>query len=177
MPSSVAPAVTSATGSPAPGRRRQLISKAVGGLAALAAAGVALAACSGGTVADWARSTGAGGNDYQLVSDIAHLRSGILLHQLARLRVACEATSNDASTADGELPTPDHALTEELNTAYLDLYDGGVDCYEASSFSSAKFARFERLLDAGASALVVAERRLGALAPGANQATGGSGQT
>jgi hypothetical protein len=143
-------------------------------LGALAAA-LLLAGCSGGTVAQWASATGAGANDYQLVSDAQHLRAGIRLHELRAVRTACEAFSADASTADGELPTPDHTLTDELNTAYEDDYVAGDDCWNSSSFTSAKFHRFEQLLAAGSAELARAEKLLGELAPGANSATGGSG--
>jgi hypothetical protein len=144
---------------------------------AAAAAGLLLAACSGGTVAQWAASSSLGANDALLVSDTGHLRAGIRLHELQEVRTACEAFSADASTADGELPTPDHSLTDELNTAYEDDYRAGEDCYAATSFASAAFRRFERLLAAGSAELATAERLAEKLAPGANDATGGSGGT
>ncbi len=151
------------------------VSRAAAAAAAAGLAALLLAGCSGGTVAEWASGSGAGANDYRLVSDAQHLRAGIRLHELQPVRTACEAFSADASTAYGELPTPDHTLTDELDTAYEDDEVAGEDCYAASSMDSAKFRRFEQLLSAGSSALARAEQRLGRLAPGANAATGGSG--
>lgn len=144
-------------------------------VAAVLLAGLLLSGCSKGTVAQWASSMGAGGADYQLVTDAQHLLTGIRLHQFTAVRTACEAFSDDASTADGNLPTPNPTLTDELNTAYQDDYVGGDDCFQATSFDSPKFRTFEHLLAAGSAELAKAEKLLGQLAPGANAATGGSG--
>jgi hypothetical protein len=134
-----------------------------------------LAGCSSGTVGQWAKAASLGSNDALLVSDVAHIRTGIRLRQLQQVRTACAAFSTDASAADGELPSPNRTLTGDLNTAYEDDYSAGEDCYVAPSFTSPKFRQFEKLLAAGSAELATAERLAAQLAPGANNATGGSG--
>ncbi|HTW99915.1 MAG TPA: hypothetical protein VMD59_14120 [Acidimicrobiales bacterium] len=145
------------------------------GVAAAVVAGLLLGGCSSGSVAQWAKASSLGDNDAILVSDAAHLRTGTRLHELEGVKTACQALVEDASTADGQLPTPDETLTDELNNAYEDDYNAGVVCYGTSSFTSAKFRKFERLLAAGSSELATAERLANKLAPGANEATGGTG--
>ena len=109
----------------------------------------ALAACSAGTLSQWVASSGVESNNAQLRSDIGDLENGIRLRELLPLRTACEAFSADASTADGVLPSPDTALTDELNTAYQDFYVAGADCFGAKSFASADYRRFLSRLAAG----------------------------
>ncbi len=152
--------------SPGGSARRQgrpLAVRVAAALAAALAGGIALAACSSGTVAQWVGSSGLAANDGQLVIDIGQLETGIRLHELLPVRTACEAFSADAATADGQLPTPDHPLTDQLDSAYQDFYRAGVACYAAHSFTDSHFARFRDELAAGQRQLAAAERLVGRL--------------
>ena len=154
---------------------RRSLARAAATLAGLLGAGALLAACSPGTVAGWAKSTSAGNHDAVLVSEAAHVRRGIRLHELSQVQTECQGFSDDASVAYDELPTPNQTLTNELSNAYEELEQAGIDCAAAPSLGSAKFHTAERLLAKGSAELAKGEQLLGRLAPGANTPTGGSG--
>jgi len=128
-------------------------------------AGTVLAACTGysGTLAhqvdEWASGASLTTNDGYVTSDISSIAVGIKQHQLTATHTACDGLGSDAGTADGELPTPDTRLTDDLNDAYLDFTKAAQDCSNAKSFG-AGFAPYERELAEGKKAYAAAMHRL-----------------
>jgi hypothetical protein len=52
------------------------------------------------------------------------------------VRTVCALLTTDAQTAIGNLPTPDPALTQDLNRAYEDAAAAGTDCYNGVGTSA-----------------------------------------
>lgn len=140
--------------------------------AAVVTSALVLAGCSGYTgnhahrVGEWASAASLSANDALIRADIAGIASGIARRELRATRTECDGLATDAGTAYGELPTPDRALTGDLNTAYLDDVAAAESCTAARSFASPRFARYRREIAAGVAALRAATRRLAAIGPG-----------
>ncbi len=130
-------------------------SRLFGALGLCLALGGSLAACSnmsGSTaqqVREWSNGAGFPSANAQLNTDLAELAAGQRLGNLKELRTACAGFGVDAATLQGELPTPVTTITDELNDALSDYYDASTDCYQASSFHSAPFLSYERVLANG----------------------------
>ena len=62
----------------------------------------------------------------------------------AAVRSACAVLTTDAQTAIGNLPTPDSALTDDLNNAYEDAAAAGTDCYNGVDKSATLLTRSAR---------------------------------
>jgi hypothetical protein len=143
-------------------RSRRAVAPAV----AVVAIAIALAGCAGYTgdrahqVAEWASGADLTTNDGYVTSDVGSIALGIKRRELVATHTACDGLASDAATAYGELPTPDTALTDDLNTAYLDFTDAAQDCSSVSSFAPPGFRRYERELGRAVAALDAADARL-----------------
>lgn len=149
------------------GRPRRLARRALF-LAALVLVALLAAACA--STADtpaglrsWASSASYASNDSLLRTDLREITTGIRLGQLKATRTACDGLGYDASNAIGELPSPDHELTNELNDAYSTLVNAAQSCSTADSFSSRGFARYRSGAARGLGQLDTADRRLRSL--------------
>jgi len=100
---------------------------------------------AGARVTSWLTST-AGGSAIGQVSVDSRNVSYVLAHHntSAAVRSACAVLTTDAQTAIGNLPTPDSALTDDLNNAYEDAAAAGTDCYNGVGKSSSVMARSAR---------------------------------
>ncbi len=114
------------------------------------ASGLVLAACAGpdesgppaARVTAWVEGAGAGAAVGALRGDVARVDRALSLHDTpAQIRTVCAVLTNDAETAIGDLPTPDHTLTADLNSAYSDAAAAGDDCYNGASDGASLLAR------------------------------------
>jgi hypothetical protein len=106
---------------------------------ALAGATLGLAACSSGSasasarVGQWVSSEGFGSSVGTLLGDGGRVIRSVELRQSAgALRADCGVLEDDASTAAGNLPTPDQNLTDTLQRAYRTDLAAAAACYGAS---------------------------------------------
>lgn len=121
-----------------PGSPRRLLARlAVFGV--LASSAVGLAACSNGSasasvrVSQWVSSEGFGSSVGTLLGDGGRVIRSVELKQSAgALRADCGVLEDDASTAAGNLPTPDQTLTDTLQRAYRTELAAAAACYGAS---------------------------------------------
>lgn len=85
------------------------------------------------------------------------------------LHTVCAVLTDDAGSANGQLPTPDTALTQLLAHAYTLEFSAGNDCYEAAGGDRRLLARSARLRAEAESllgqALATVRRRTGLEVP------------
>ncbi len=102
----------------------------------MAAAALMLSACSVGSfsgsqadqVASWSKGAGVVGSTSQLDADVAHIKT--LMHYGGKsAATGCLVLGDDVRKAHGELPTPDSALTTDLDQAYRLLFEAATRCY------------------------------------------------
>lgn len=109
------------------------------GLGALmVGAALTLAACSGSgkgaaaQVSSWVSTDGFGSSVGTLLGDGGRVIEAVESKQAAGvLRTDCGVLEDDASTADGNLPTPDQALTDDLQQAYKADLAAANECYSS----------------------------------------------
>lgn len=116
-------------------------------------------------VSAWASGAGLAQSSRLLRTDVAEVDRGIARRELRATHTACDGLATDAGNALGVLPTPDQRLTDELNTAYLDLVRAAQHCSDAGSFAPGAFEGYRRHTVAGLAALRRAEARYRALVP------------
>jgi len=134
-----------------------------------------LAGCAGqeqsGTpahqVATWVSGAGAGSSIGSVEADIRNV--GLILgrHDPAgEVRSVCAILASDAANGNGNLPTPDQTLSDDLSTAYATAYDAGNDCYDGAGGGAAgarKLATSAALRTRAAAQLAVAVARITAI--------------
>jgi hypothetical protein len=100
------------------------------------------AGATGSEVASWLSSSAGGAAIGQTAADSRNIEFTLSHHDSASaVRAACALLTNDALTAIGNLPTPDEALTDALNSAYQDASAAGDDCYKGASGNKALLRR------------------------------------
>lgn len=93
----------------------------------------------------WASSSSLGEDVGTLEGDSAAVRKSLSEGKgITAVHTVCAAMANDAQTFNGELPSPDTAVTQLLARAYGLEYDAAESCYRASSASSGQFAASAR---------------------------------
>ena len=148
------------------GLRRPLNEAAV--LVAVLLAVVALAGCTSYTgskanqVRQWASIALVSSNDNLVVLDIAAIKRSLRAKKFLDVTSNCSGLVYDTGTAYGNLPTPDNALTNELNVAYQDFASGGSTCAAAASLHSSRITSALATIGEGVVALDRATRRLAA---------------
>jgi hypothetical protein len=109
-------------------------------------------ACSNGPATlssqlkSWASTASYSADVAQISEDLIALRNGLDEHEFLQTRTECEGFGVDVETLYGELPTPDQTITNELGASLSSYYTASEDCYYSSSFTSAKFKTYERLM-------------------------------
>ena len=137
------------------------------GLAALAL--VVAAGCANhpatlaGQLRAWESGASYSSNQQLLSTDLGEIATGLRTGPLVAVHTACDGLGVDAGTAYGELPTPDQALTDDLNDWYLDLTNAAQDCSTAPSLHSKATSRYEALVAKARRALTAANRRQSAI--------------
>ena len=129
---------------------------------------VATAGCTGysGTqanqVSQWASQYAVVPNDRTVISDIMAIRRSLQARRLKDVTSNCSGLVYDTGTAYGNLPTPDNALTNELNVAYQDFASGGSTCAAAASLHSSRITSALATIGEG---VVARQARLGVDTP------------
>ena len=144
-------------------------------LSALALAALALTltltsgcvAYSGNTPAQktqsWASQGSLVANNAQIVDDVHKARLAVARGTAIQLRTICSGLEFDVGTAYDTLPTPDLALTNDLNVADEQLLHAASDCSQVSSVSSPRTRRALAQMATGLGDLQKAQRRARAL--------------
>ena len=99
-----------------------------------------------GKLKSWATNATYSADAAQISEDLTALRNGLKERQLLPLRTECEGFADDVEALYSELPTPDLSITNELGTSLSNYYTAARDCFDASSFTSANFKTYERLM-------------------------------
>lgn len=126
---------------------------------ALLAAACGASADTPAALSGWAAGAGYRSSLRLLRTDVEEIATGISKGALAATRTACDGLGSDAATAIGQLPTPDHALTRELNAYYSGLVNAAQACSEARALDSPAMARYRRRVAAAQEQLQAATRR------------------
>ena len=131
------------SGSPSRTRRRApTLWVVLSGVVIVAVAVVAFVASGGtggeGSLSGWVSASGVGRSIGTLESDGAHVRTLLVTGAgMGALHTLCAAMSNDAQSANGQLPAPDPEVTQLLAHAYGLEYDAAQACYRAGSRDAA----------------------------------------
>ena len=81
-------------------------------------------------VSTWLSGAGAGSQIGAVLADARNVDLAISQHDpTGELRSLCALLASDAASGNGNLPTPDQTLTDDLSAAYATAYDAGNDCY------------------------------------------------
>jgi hypothetical protein len=114
-------------------------------LAVMSLASVVLVGCAGqeqsGTpaheVSVWVAGAGAGASIGTVEVDMKNVDLAFSQHDPSgEIRSVCALLASDAGIGNGNLPTPDQELSNELSTAYATAYDAGTDCYKGAGSNS-----------------------------------------
>jgi hypothetical protein len=81
-----------------------------------------------------------------IATDIGEIATGIRTGPLGALRTACDGLGVDAANAYGELPTPDSALTTDLNDEYLTAENAAQSCSTAATRHGGRVGRYLALI-------------------------------
>jgi hypothetical protein len=113
----------------------------------LAGFGLGLAACGGtfsgatlsAQVTSWSKTAGLSASVSELQGDIRRIDA--VASRPASMKTDCVVLVTDALTANGNLPSPDQALTNLLSKAYSVAGDAGHDCVAGAGATSMALAR------------------------------------
>ena len=144
-----------------------MIARLAPGLAAVIVA-ITAAGCTGGgspaaQLRSWQSGASYGSSQQLFVSDVHEIANGLSRGPLVAVKTACDGLGVDAANAYGELPTPDHALTEDLNGEYLDYTNAAQSCSTAPALRSSAVTRYRLLVAKAADELARAKRRIAAI--------------
>jgi hypothetical protein len=90
----------------------------------------------------WMTTSGGGAAIGQVEVDSANIDLALARHDPpSAIKTVCALLTTDAQTAIGNLPTPDTAVTDDLNNAYEEAAAAGNDCYNGSSGVKSLLAR------------------------------------
>ncbi|MGA8297416.1 MAG: hypothetical protein WB770_10270 [Acidimicrobiales bacterium] len=85
--------------------------------------------------------------DQSLIStDIREIATGIRTGPLQALHTACDGLAVDSANAYGELPTPEQALTSDLNDEYLTATNAAQSCSTSTSRHGGRIERYLTLI-------------------------------
>jgi hypothetical protein len=132
----------------------------------LAALALTLAGCAeySGTPAqkvhEWVSQASFVANDNQVVSDLVLIEKAAAAHDGMAFLTDCAGATSDIGTAEGELPTPDLALTNELNNAYIVAGTATQACSATHDLQSSTAKKSLTEITQGLADLKTAQRRL-----------------
>jgi len=64
-------------------------------------------------------------------TDVSHVKKLSALGGGRQLATGCVVLSDDVRSANGDLPSPDQAVTDDFSSAYTTLEAGAETCYSA----------------------------------------------
>jgi hypothetical protein len=138
-------------------------------LCALVGGALLLGGCAGqeqsgppaARVATWVTGAGGGAAIGTLRVDSANVSQALARRDPpSAIKTVCALLTTDAETAIGNLPTPDTALTADLDAAYQDAAAAGDDCYSGSGGNTSLLNRSARERTRLSSLLAVAVERI-----------------
>ncbi|MGD0083876.1 MAG: hypothetical protein ABSD78_11840 [Acidimicrobiales bacterium] len=146
--------------------RRHLAGRAVA--AGLVVVACLLAGCGySGTpdqkVQEWAKQSSFVSDNDTLVDDIVRVHRAVKIGTAEQLRTICGGFAYDVGTAYDTLPTPDQALTNDLNQADTAFLAAATTCGDVSSVTSPAMKGVVRNINSGLGALERAQRLLQSL--------------
>jgi hypothetical protein len=94
----------------------------------------------------WAANANYSADSEQISEDLTALQGDLKGRQLPALKTECGAFVIDVAALYDQLPTPDRAITGELDSSLGDFSSAARDCSDSSSFTSAKFKTYEGLM-------------------------------
>ncbi len=83
----------------------------------------------------WMDGTGLISSSSQILTDIKNIKISIKGDDLSSLHSLCVVLGNDVQDANGNLPSPNTAVTNELSLGYSQIYSQSVSCYKAAAKS------------------------------------------
>ena len=96
-------------------------------------------------LASWVSGTNLGQAIGTLVDDGRNVSRALAARQsTTSIHTVCAVLSNEAQTANQDLPSPDVQLTDTLARAYALEYDAGQACYRAGATGTALLAESAR---------------------------------
>jgi len=118
---------------------------AIGALAFLAYGGTDRNGTTAQQVHSWVQGSGLGQSIGTLVGDLARVKVAVAEHRGSGvLHTDCAVLVTDAQSSNGQLPSPDTALTDLLSSGYTLAYEAGNDCYDSGDTNAALLARAAR---------------------------------
>ncbi|MHB1709886.1 MAG: hypothetical protein ACYCV7_00555 [Acidimicrobiales bacterium] len=88
-------------------------------------------------VSIWVAEKAAGGSIGTVEVDIKNVDLAFSQHDPpGEIKTVCALLAYDSGLANGNLPTPDRQLTNDLSTAYTTAYEAGNDCYKGAGGNS-----------------------------------------
>jgi hypothetical protein len=132
---------------------------------------LALAGCSAqasGTpaqqVTTWMSGVAAGSAIGAVEADVRNVDASLSRHDpVGEIRSVCALLASDAASGNGNLPSPDQKLTNDLSNAFATAYDAGDDCYNGSGGDQKKLAESARLRTKAVAQMATAVARITAV--------------
>jgi hypothetical protein len=94
----------------------------------------------------WAANANYAADSEQITEDVTALQGDLKARQFPALKTGCGGFAVDVAALEDQLPTPDQTITGELAASLGDFLTAAHDCSDSSSFASAKFKTYDRLL-------------------------------
>jgi hypothetical protein len=111
-------------------------------------------------VSQWSSQGSFTTNEQQVVADVRSVQRAVASGSPLQLRTVCGGLTSDAGTLYDTLPTPDHAITNELGAAMHDFFTAAASCAVAPATRTAAVSRDLSIIDRGIAELALAGRRL-----------------
>ncbi|NNN20522.1 MAG: hypothetical protein HKL80_00780 [Acidimicrobiales bacterium] len=83
----------------------------------------------------WMEGTSLVSSSQQILTDIKNIKVSIKGDDLSSLHSLCVVLGNDVQDANGNLPSPNTAVTNELTLGYSQIYNLTISCYKATTKS------------------------------------------
>ena len=94
----------------------------------------------------WAANANYSADAEQISLDLTGLQNDLKGRQFPALRTECGGFGVDVQALYDQLPTPDQTISDELGSSLSSYGTASEDCSDSSSFTSAKFQAYERLM-------------------------------
>lgn len=148
----------------AAGTAAAVVAVAIGSMALAACAAQEQSGSPAHQLSSWVNGAGAGGSIGTVSVDIKNVNLAFDQHDPpGEIRSVCGLLVDDAGTANGNLPSPDQQLSDDLSAAYATAYDAGTDCYNGSNGDQKLLATSATLRAKAQSQMTTALERIAAV--------------
>jgi hypothetical protein len=154
----------------APGRRRRgrqrraTVATALLGCLALAGCATQASGTPAEQVTTWMSGVAEGSSIGAVEADVRNVDASLSRHDpVGELRSVCALLASDAANGNGNLPSPDQKLTNDLSNAFATAYDAGDDCYNGSGGNQKQLSESARLRTKAMAQMVTAVARITAV--------------